>query len=211
MKEKYITVREINNIFIDKQFSNNKEINTYLNQVMKEIISIKTKSELVLGQKFEEVFHKLKKEKAGLYKDFINATGFNYRTTLRYRMRYRIYIELSNLNYKKASQLVALLPTEYLEKLSSLSKKKENKKYIYEKFNDEELTMQKMKDIIMLNITTINIKITEEREITYTASILDKKEENKRISSFFKKIINSLKSYLFKIFKYFHSSKEEIL
>lgn len=211
MKEKNITIREINQIFVDKKFSDDEKINTYLNQIMKEIILINTKSELILGQKFEEVFQKLKKEKSGMYTKFIDATGFNYRTILRYRMRYKIYIELSNLNYKRASQLAAVLPIEYLEKLSSLSKKKEMKEYIYEKFNDDTLTIQKMKDIIMFNVTSINIKITEEREITYTTSFTDKKQEKEGIVTFFKKVISSFKSYFIKIFSYFHSSKEEIL
>lgn len=211
MKEKNITIKEVNQVFITKKFTDDEKVNAYLNQVFKEIILIETKSELILGQKFEEVFQRLKKEKSGLYKDFVAETGFNYRTTLRYRTRYKIYIELSNLNYKKASQLVAFLPIEYLEKLSSLSKKEEVKKYLYEKFSNNNLTMQDMKNLINFEVTSINIKITEEREITYTTSFVEEKKEKKGISNFIKNIINSFKIYFFKIFSYFHHSKEELI
>lgn len=210
MKEKNITIKEVNQVFITKKFTDDEKVNAYLNQVFKEIILIETKSELILGQKFDEVFQRLKKEKSGLYKDFVAETGFNYRTTLRYRTRYKIYIELSNLNYKKASQLVVFLPIEYLEKLSSLSKKKV-KKYLYEKFSNNNLTMQDMKNLINFEVTSINIKITEEREITYTTSFVEEKKEKKGISNFIKNIINSFKIYFFKIFSYFHHFKEELI
>ena len=210
MKEKNITIKEVNQVFITKKFTDDEKVNAYLNQVFKEIILIETKSELILGQKFDEVFQRLKKEKSGLYKDFVAETGFNYRTTLRYRTRYKIYIELSNLNYKKASQLVVFLPIEYLEKLSSLSKKKV-KKYLHEKFSNNNLTMQDMKNLINFEVTSINIKITEEREITYTTSFVEEKKEKKGISNFIKNIINSFKIYFFKIFSYFHHFKEELI
>ena len=210
MKEKNITIKEVNQVFITKKFTDDEKVNAYLNQVFKEIILIETKSELILGQKFDEVFQRLKKEKSGLYKDFVAETGFNYRTTLRYRTRYKIYIELSNLNYKKASQLVVFLPIEYLEKLSSLSKKKV-KKYLYEKFSNNNLTMQDMKNLINFEVTSINIKITEQREITYTTSFVEEKKEKKGISNFIKNIINSFKIYFFKIFSYFHHFKEELI
>ena len=210
MKEKNITIKEVNQVFITKKFTDDEKVNAYLNQVFKEIILIETKSELILGQKFDEVFQRLKKEKSGLYKDFVAENGFKYRTTLRYRTRYKIYIELSNLNYKKASQLVVFLPIEYLEKLSSLSKKKV-KKYLYEKFSNNNLTMQDMKNLINFEVTSINIKITEEREITYTTSFVEEKKEKKGISNFIKNIINSFKIYFFKIFSYFHHFKEELI
>ena len=210
MKEKNITIKEVNQVFITKKFTDDEKVNAYLNQVFKEIILIETKSELILGQKFDEVFQRLKKEKSGLYKDFVAETGFNYRTTLRYRTRYKIYIELSNLNYKKASQLVVFLPIEYLEKLSTLNKKKV-KKYLYEKFSNNNLTMQDMKNLINFEVTSINIKITEEREITYTTSFVEEKKEKKGISNFIKNIINSFKIYFFKIFSYFHHFKEELI
>ena len=80
MKEKNITIKEVNQVFITKKLTDDEKVNAYLNQVFKEIILIETKSELILGQKFEEVFQRLKKEKSGLYKDFVAETGFNYRT-----------------------------------------------------------------------------------------------------------------------------------
>lgn len=68
-----------------------------------------------------------------------------------------------------------------------------------------------MKNLINFEVTSINIKITEEREITYTTSFVEEKKEKKGISNFIKNIINSFKIYFFKIFSYFHHFKEELI
>ena len=40
MKEKNITIKEVNQVFITKKFTDDEKVNTYLNQVFKEIILI---------------------------------------------------------------------------------------------------------------------------------------------------------------------------
>lgn len=168
-------------IFTYQQFDENIELNAYLNQIGKEILMIEKKSELILGQKFQEVFKKIGRKKGKTYKKFVEILGFNYRTTLRYRIRYNFYVTFLKLDYQKAKDLIVILPTNYLEKLTALCKIKEIKEYLYQQFANPNISLEEMKNILDLQTKLINIKYLEKtlkNEGIFLSSIQTKKTNN---------------------------------
>ena len=131
----------------------NKDIVDYLESSAFDILNISAKSQLQLGRKFQEIFDTLGNQgvEDGVYTKYITFLGYNDRTVLRYRNRWKLYNLIENKNTKG---IVAIIPVVYIDKLlkeydsykevlesnitlEELRNKLDNKKQIIELKHDE--------------------------------------------------------------------------
>ena len=144
-----------NIITFDKEVFNNLDQETikYLEASAFDILNISAKSQLQLGRKFQEIFDTLGNQgvEDGVYTKYITFLGYNDRTVLRYRNRWKLYNLIENKNTKG---IVAIIPVVYIDKLlkeydsykevlesnitlEELRNKLDNKKQIIELKHDE--------------------------------------------------------------------------
>lgn len=144
----------------------NEEIENYLKTSAFEILNIAAKSQLKLGQKFQEIADHLKKQgvKEGIYTKYVQYLGFNDRTVLRYRNRWNLYNTIKNENTKG---IIAIIPNVYIEQIL-----KEYDKY--ENILNEDITVEQLKILI------------DEK----TKPIIELKHENLEFVDFKNKIFN---------------------
>lgn len=137
-------------------YTNNEEIDNYLNEKSLQIINIVSKSNIILGKIIYDVQLFLSEHRADetfTYMSWLEANGFNRMTALRYKRRYAIYKYCENDNIKS---IISLLPQKYIDELfildeseliellDSVKTKKDiidfvANRIILEKNNDEEL------------------------------------------------------------------------
>lgn len=89
------------------------ESGNYLKQKTYEIALVSTKGVLALGKIFKEVFEELGNQNSGTYEKWVELSGFNKRTALRYRKKF----ELFNLVDNSKKQEIALYSFELIEKI----------------------------------------------------------------------------------------------
>ena len=89
-----------NIITFDKEVFNNLDQETikYLEASAFDILNISAKSQLQLGRKFQEIFDTLGNQgvEDGVYTKYITFLGYNDRTVLRYRNRWKLYNLIEN-------------------------------------------------------------------------------------------------------------------
>lgn len=144
-------------------FSENIEVNDFLNNKSYELINFLGNGNLFLGKIFYEVKEYLenKKEEEITYMKFLEANGFNRMTALRYRNRYNIFLNIIN---EKTKKLIALAPQRIIDQLNKIEIEEINKR----------------------NITTL-----EEIEVFLSEMVIEEKKEdveNKKYLNFFKTI-----------------------
>lgn len=86
------TEKKLINIKVEEyNYTDDSELNNFLNNKSSEILNIIGNSTLILGKIFEEVKELCnKKEAENIYCAWLEYNGFNRMTALRYRNRYNI-------------------------------------------------------------------------------------------------------------------------
>lgn len=166
------------------------EIGTYLKQKSFEIAVINTKGALALGKVFNEVFEKFGNQNSGTYEKWIELSGYNKRTALRYRKKF----ELFNLVEGSKKQEIVMYSFELIEKIFQ-----ENIEEIVQMINDgmkkqelmEFLTKPKEEEKIAL--------VTEFKVEDYKGIFNNIENFETKIKSLDSKKQSELKKYLEKI------------
>ncbi|MDD7411042.1 hypothetical protein [Fusobacterium gastrosuis] len=170
----------------------NEEIKNFLKEKTALLFIQDSLTKLKLGEILEDVFIKIGNNKNGLYLKWLEGSGINSRTALRYRNRYILF---SKLTRNSAQQIVLQLAHEDIEKIladENIAKRAINilenggDKSSLKSFLIEQEAIEFKENIVPVvdyrnNIENISKKISQEWDN------IDNKKQNK-INKLFKKI-----------------------
>lgn len=117
-------------IKFDNIFTENKELNDFLNKKSTELTKIQASARLHLGKIFQDVFDELsgKNQHDGLYVKWLKFNGYNKMTALRHRNRLELYEQMKR---DEAKSIIATAP----QKLIDMTLKHEKKVEIIDNLN----------------------------------------------------------------------------
>lgn len=158
--------RELNIINNSYNFTDDEEINKYLNIKMNEYFIYRAKTQIELGKFFTEIFNKLSKGKKSnqynsTYKKFLEKLEIDSRMVLRLRKRYSLY----NVVPERLQNIIANMTILEVE---LLSKDKE----LFEKFKNFEITQEDIK-LQLESKKSLNFKTEKLEGITFFNSNLE--------------------------------------
>lgn len=162
-------------IDVNFEISEDKNINEYLVLKSKELIGIQANARLDLGRIFQDVHDKLSGNKhTGLYVNWLSVNGYNKMTALRHRNRYELYKEISSDKGKVA------VATSSQRIIDSLVKSEERSKII-DSLNDGE----ELKQVLEIAESQIVVEEVENEDVILETRFID---EYKTLSKRLKKI-----------------------
>lgn len=131
-----------NSIMENYKFTEDKELNDFLNIKLAQFTVFKRKTEILLGAFFTEIFEKLSSGKRSnqynsIYKNFLEKINMNQRTALRLRKRYALYNEVS-LDLREIIANMSVLEIELLS----------TNKELFEKFKEGKIDQNEIKVLI---------------------------------------------------------------
>lgn len=109
--------KEYLNLELLNELTQDKDLLKFLKEQSLELFKIQSKSVLLLGKVFNEVYEKLGKQGSlnGIYEKWLSINNISSRTALRYRKRY----ELFKIVDETKKERVALLAQKYIDFISS--------------------------------------------------------------------------------------------
>lgn len=167
------------------------ESGDYLKQKTYEIALVSTKGVLALGKIFKEVFEELGNQNSGTYEKWVELSGFNKRTALRYRKKFELFTLVDN----SKKQEIALYSFELIEKIFQ-----EEMPEIIELINGG-ITKKELSDLLIQNkkIEEKKTKISEFKFDEYRDVFHNFSNFESKIKKLDLEKQNELKKYLEKI------------
>lgn len=108
-------LKDIIDFSLIKEISPTEEINSFLKDSTIKLFNIQSKSAILLGEVFSNVFDKLGSQGSenGLYEKWLSINNYNRSTAWRYRQRYVLYDKVN----ESKKQIIATLPYNIINEL----------------------------------------------------------------------------------------------